>query len=217
MNYVYEEDYLFHHGIKGQKWGKQNGPPYPLSKEKHNKVVKKSKKEKDRIKEMSDDELQNAIERLSLENRYIKLKAKENEKSINYVNQLLKTGKGITDSISKSDPTNTSKSISTILDSSSKIINNSSKSKKAISKYNLDLSNMSDDDLKKIVGRMNLEDRYSSLKAERIDTGRAKVSEIANVAGSIVGVAAGAAVLYKTLSSMKRKPKIGDSWGKIIK
>lgn len=24
------EDYLSHHGIKGQKWGQQNGPPYPL-------------------------------------------------------------------------------------------------------------------------------------------------------------------------------------------
>ena len=24
---------LYHHGIKGQKWGVQNGPPYPLSKE----------------------------------------------------------------------------------------------------------------------------------------------------------------------------------------
>ena len=23
-------DYLYHHGIKGQKWGKRNGPPYPL-------------------------------------------------------------------------------------------------------------------------------------------------------------------------------------------
>ena len=24
------EDYLEHHGIKGQKWGVKNGPPYPL-------------------------------------------------------------------------------------------------------------------------------------------------------------------------------------------
>lgn len=24
------DDYLMHHGIKGQKWGKKNGPPYPL-------------------------------------------------------------------------------------------------------------------------------------------------------------------------------------------
>lgn len=23
---------LYHHGIKGQKWGVRNGPPYPLEK-----------------------------------------------------------------------------------------------------------------------------------------------------------------------------------------
>ena len=28
--YLYSE--LFHHGIKGQKWGVRNGPPYPLEK-----------------------------------------------------------------------------------------------------------------------------------------------------------------------------------------
>ena len=26
----YNKDYLVHHGILGQKWGQQNGPPYPL-------------------------------------------------------------------------------------------------------------------------------------------------------------------------------------------
>lgn len=30
---------LFHHGIPNMKWGEKNGPPYPLSKAKHNKVV----------------------------------------------------------------------------------------------------------------------------------------------------------------------------------
>lgn len=34
---------LYHHGIKGQKWGKRNGPPYPLSEKKHNAVVKSAK------------------------------------------------------------------------------------------------------------------------------------------------------------------------------
>ena len=32
--------YLSHHGIKGQKWGEQNGPPYPLSARLHNMVTK---------------------------------------------------------------------------------------------------------------------------------------------------------------------------------
>ena len=27
---VGDKDYLMHHGIKGQKWGVENGPPYPL-------------------------------------------------------------------------------------------------------------------------------------------------------------------------------------------
>ena len=27
---IQESNYLMHHGIKGQKWGERNGPPYPL-------------------------------------------------------------------------------------------------------------------------------------------------------------------------------------------
>ena len=27
------QDYLAHHGVKGQKWGEKNGPPYPLSRQ----------------------------------------------------------------------------------------------------------------------------------------------------------------------------------------
>ena len=29
-----DKDYLMHHGIKGQKWGVENGPPYPLNPQK---------------------------------------------------------------------------------------------------------------------------------------------------------------------------------------
>lgn len=31
----YDALYLAHHGIKGQQWGKRNGPPYPLDEEDH--------------------------------------------------------------------------------------------------------------------------------------------------------------------------------------
>lgn len=37
------EEYLAHHGIKGQKWGKKNGPPYPLKDSVSKKVLSKAK------------------------------------------------------------------------------------------------------------------------------------------------------------------------------
>jgi hypothetical protein len=36
----YTNDELYHHGIKGQKWGVQNGPPYPLDQKTHDAVIK---------------------------------------------------------------------------------------------------------------------------------------------------------------------------------
>lgn len=42
------DDYLEHHGIKGQHWGVKNGPPYPLGKKTHNRIVK-GKNERARV------------------------------------------------------------------------------------------------------------------------------------------------------------------------
>ena len=44
--------YLAHHGIKGQKWGKKNGPPYPLDEEDHSAAEEKAgwKKSLDKVK-----------------------------------------------------------------------------------------------------------------------------------------------------------------------
>lgn len=40
---VYDStDYLSHHGIQGQKWGKKNGPPYPLGSSDHSAAEKKA-------------------------------------------------------------------------------------------------------------------------------------------------------------------------------
>jgi hypothetical protein len=37
---MYYSDELYHHGIKGQRWGRRNGPPYPLSPQTHAAVVR---------------------------------------------------------------------------------------------------------------------------------------------------------------------------------
>lgn len=97
--YVELSDYLEHHGIKGQKWGVEHGPPYPLkngvsarikraAKSVKNRVEanrkqraeKKEAKEarrraknptlQDRISAMSDEELRQRTDRLRLENAY---------------------------------------------------------------------------------------------------------------------------------------------------
>ena len=51
--YVRREMELYHHGINGQKWGKRNGPPYPLGKSKmsyaERQAVKYKKKELKKI------------------------------------------------------------------------------------------------------------------------------------------------------------------------
>ena len=40
--YVREELMLYHHGVLGQRWGKQNGPPYPLAAGAHSASEKKA-------------------------------------------------------------------------------------------------------------------------------------------------------------------------------
>lgn len=71
---------LQHHGILGQKWGKRNGPPYPLSgskksshKKSHDESDEKkpeNKKENKSARKMSDQELKEKISRLELEKKY---------------------------------------------------------------------------------------------------------------------------------------------------
>lgn len=40
-------NYICHHGIKGQKWGDKNGPPYPLDKSVSTKIKKRAEENKD--------------------------------------------------------------------------------------------------------------------------------------------------------------------------
>ena len=41
-NYVYPSHELYHHCILGQRWGKKNGPPYPIAASSHSASEKKA-------------------------------------------------------------------------------------------------------------------------------------------------------------------------------
>lgn len=42
MKLIYDRDILTHHGVKGQRWGDRNGPPYPLDSKAHSVSEKKA-------------------------------------------------------------------------------------------------------------------------------------------------------------------------------
>lgn len=48
--HVKRDNTIEHHGIDGMHWGERNGPPYPLSREKHNKVVRSAKDDASKTK-----------------------------------------------------------------------------------------------------------------------------------------------------------------------
>ena len=69
MNNWTAEDYLMHHGIKGQKWGDRNGPPYPLGSD------QKSAREKRRTHSRKIGETGNKFKLSDKQQRAIKIGA----------------------------------------------------------------------------------------------------------------------------------------------
>lgn len=89
MRNDFESNYLAHHGILGQRWGKRNGPPYPLDSEDHSLAEKKAgyKKSIDKTSETK-----------SKKSTTTKTKTKKKDHSQfykNYVGYTIKAGKTI--------------------------------------------------------------------------------------------------------------------------
>ena len=60
--------------------------------------------------------------------------------------------------------------------------------------------NLSDNDLKQLTNRLNLENNYINAKQQQ--SGRGKVESILSTAGSALGVASSAALLYQTIKKV---------------
>ena len=83
-------------------------------------------------------------------------------------------------------------------------INNISSDKKRAKKLKkLRINEMSDQELRDAVNRMQLEDNFSRLASERIETGRERTGEILAIAGNLLGVAGTAASIALAIHQIK--------------
>ena len=76
-------------------------------------------------------------------------------------------------------------------------INKSGSNKKSLK----EARNLSDDDLKRLTSRLNLENNYVNAKTQQ--SGKSKVEGILSIAGGVLATASSAAILYDTIKKFK--------------
>ena len=199
-----ETTYIKHHGIKGQKWGSRNGPPYPIAAGKHSAAEKRAgsatkKKvkyggasqltpEQERMNKEATDrgvvsnytkkvtgdshmsnnrkaadmttaELQAYNTRRQAEDQYKDFQRKDYQKYQEQQAKGLKTAKEIVN-VTKDQTNMIEKSVKDYYDTRHKR-----------QKAAMDLSNMSDDELRRRINRMDMERRYRELTPAEISKG----------------------------------------------
>ena len=208
---IYNE--LYHHGIKGQKWGVRR-----FQNKDGTRTAAGTRREKENLSSMSDQELRDKINRMNLEKRYHNLSNGRSSSGLDIAEKSVKVGSSaynIAGNISKAKGKGSSATdvVSKSFDTASKTVTAAKTIKNTTRTKKVDLSSMSDKELRERVNRMDLEQQYSNLKKETVSKGRVSALQVLDVAGSVLTAGASAATLGLTIYKIVDKFKKGiDTW-----
>lgn len=90
------------------------------------------------------------------------------------------------------------RAVKNLVDAASKGIPKDKK-KKSVSSAKVSAKNLTDEELRKIVSRMNLERQYNTLTTTQVDTGHQKVAKVLETAGTALAITTSALALMKEL------------------
>lgn len=178
-------DELCHYGIKGQKWGVRRFQNSDGSYTSEGKRRAQQQEKKDPVKEMKDEDLRKAINRLSLENKYKDLTKKPTPPS-----KLESTKKAV--------------------DATSELVNLAKKMdqdiRNATKKERMDLSKKTDKELRDQINRELLERQYNDLFAkESVSKGRRYLSDVLDNAGTVLAVGSSALSIALAIQQLQKK------------
>lgn len=171
------EKYLKHYGVLGMKWGVRRYQPYPKGQASKGKFVGST--EKSKIKP-TEDQMKEAIKKHNIKKQYEKTlppsKIESTKKKLDYTSDIVRDTRNISQSISDMRSTR---------------------------RHKIDLSSMSDQELRERVNRLNMERQYASLSSNEVSKGESHVSNTLNIAGNLLGIASTSLAIALSIQKLK--------------
>ena len=216
MEYVIVNRELYHHGIKGMKWGvrryQNKDGSYTAAGKRRERV-----KYADEAKSMSDQELRSKISRMNLEKRYYSMSGGNSrvsnalggaERGLSAASKAGKINENA-EKLKGRDAAN-ARLGNQVIGGASKTVSAAKKitdvvdNKRNVKRNQPKLESMTDKDLETMVNRMDLERQYSSLRKESVTRGKVTASEVLAIAGDLLAVGASATAIAVSIQTMRK-------------